>query len=99
MEEKRKTSRCKLEQKLELQKDNNEQQAGFMVNVSTGGMKVILDKDVQINSVLLGELKILPGFDPFYVQGVIVWKKSVDDGSVISWEVGVKFTKVNTISG
>ena len=97
MQEKRKFNRCKLDQKSKLSTEANPDEQGLLVDVSAGGMKILLNHDVKLGSKLSGQFKISPHLGPFYIAGVVVWKKRAESGLASGWEVGIKFTKVNTI--
>jgi c-di-GMP-binding flagellar brake protein YcgR len=71
---------------------------GFLVDISPGGMKVLLEDDVKSGTEISGQFRILPNAGPFYVKGVVTWVKPLKEkkGSA-NYEVGVKFLKINTI--
>ena len=75
--------------------ESNGEERGMLLDVSVGGMRILLNRKVELGSQLSGEFKIIPHLGPFYVWGVVAWTKA-EKGSNL-WEVGVKFTKINTI--
>jgi len=97
MQEKRKFNRCKMEQKARISTDVSQDKKGLLVDISTGGMRILLDSQVKIGSQLSGQFKIVPYLGPFYVKGLVVWTRPTKDTPTPRWEVGVKFTKVSTI--
>jgi c-di-GMP-binding flagellar brake protein YcgR len=99
MQERRRFNRCKLEQKAKVSMEANREERGMLLDVSVGGMRILLNRKVELGSQLSGEFKIIPHLGPFYVRGVVAWTKAVNQKGSNLWEVGVKFTKVNTIPG
>jgi len=84
-----------LEQEAKVSMESNGEERGMLLDVSVGGMRILLNRKVELGSQLSGEFKIIPHLGPFYVWGVVAWTKA-EKGSNL-WEVGVKFTKINTI--
>lgn len=97
MQERRRFNRCRLEQKAKILTEDSREEKGTLLDVSVGGMRVLLNKKVELGSRLSGQFKIIPHLGPFYVQGVVAWVKPVKEQDAQRWEIGVKFTKVNTI--
>lgn len=99
MQEKRKFSRCRIKEKALIKKEDNREVEGFVLDVSMGGMRVLLDKPIKIGSKLSGQFKIVHYLGPFFVQGEVVWSKSTTDskGNPCGYAIGAKFTKVSTI--
>lgn len=98
MEERRKFGRCKLEQKAKIATEESQDEKGTLIDISTGGMKLVLNKQLKVGSRLTGSFKIVPYLGPFYVQGDVIWVKPKKQGNSRCWEVGVRFNKVSTIS-
>ncbi|MFH1338433.1 MAG: PilZ domain-containing protein [Candidatus Omnitrophota bacterium] len=99
MQERRKFNRCKLEQKAKVSTEADREERGMLLDVSVGGMRIMLSKKVEVGSRLTGQFKIIPHLGPFYVQGIVAWIRAVKDQGAPYWEVGVKFNKVSTIPG
>lgn len=71
------------------------QNESYLVDISPGGMKVKLDKELSAGTVITGQFSILPKVKPFFIQGSVVWSKKAEKSS--SFIVGIRFTKVSTI--
>ncbi len=98
MKEKRKFSRISSHDKAVLQEENGSCEARLL-DLSPGGMKVLLNNKIRIGSHISGAFKIIPDSGgPFYVSGEVVWvKPSGKKPEPASFEVGIKFCKVSTI--
>ena len=97
MRERRKFSRCSLSQKAKVSTKEDRAKDALLVDVSVGGMKFFSDKKAELGSELSGEFKIVPYLGPYYIQGVVVWTKQAKQEDASGWEIGVKFTKVDTL--
>ena len=97
MEERRKFGRCEVEQNAEIAAEESQDEKGTLIDISTGGMKLVLNKQLKVGSRLSGSFKIVPYLGPFYVQGDVIWAKPKKQGNSRCWEVGVRFSKVKTI--
>lgn len=99
MEEKRKFRRTPTKEKAFLQnKEQNRQQESHLMDVSSGGMRVLSDINIKVGSPLSGQFKIMPASGNFYVTGEVIWvKPKTDDPQRPAYEIGIKFHKVNTI--
>lgn len=99
MLEKRKFSRCRIKEKALIKKEDNREVEGFVLDVSMGGMRVLLDKPIKIGSKLSGQFKVVPYLGQFFVQGEVIWSKPMadDKGNPGGYGVGAKFTKVSTV--
>lgn len=99
MLEKRKSSRCNLNKKAVMKKEGSPAEEVTVLDISMGGMRVLLDNPVEAGSKVSGEFKIVPYLGNFFVQGEVVWNRpAVDEkGRQCGWAVGAKFTKVSTI--
>ncbi len=99
MKEKRRFQRLESKDKAILRKEKGEQQEGLLLDISQGGMRVLLDNDIKIGSPIYGQFKILPHLGHFYVRGEVVWVKPArEKNKTPTFAVGVKFCKVSTIS-
>lgn len=82
-----------------MQKEEGRQEEVMLLDISPGGMRVLLNDDINVGSSISGQFKIIPDGGPFYVQGEVIWVRPVVDKiKHSSFEVGIKFTKVSTIS-
>ncbi|MGE5308486.1 MAG: PilZ domain-containing protein [Deltaproteobacteria bacterium] len=93
MEERRKHRRLQMSEKTSLSKGDSAEEC-FLVDISPGGMKVLLEKEPKVGDPITGQFKILPKAGPFYVKGVISWIKKTGAGN---YEIGVRFSKISTI--
>jgi len=97
MHEKRKFTRCNVDQDANISRKPDQQEPGLLLDISMGGMKIMLDEEVQIGNQLSGKFKLLPSLGPFTVQGVVVWSKPMKQDKSERWEVGIKFTQVKAV--
>jgi hypothetical protein len=98
MKERRKYTRLATKGKTALNKDGKEPEEGFLLDISPGGMRILLDSKTQVGSVISGQFKIIPHIGPFYVKGEVTWINPLNDPQDSNrFEVGVKFNKVSTI--
>jgi len=96
MQERRKFSRWQTKEKVHLDREEGREETSLL-DISPGGMRVLLDSKVKIGSSILGKFKIIAGQEPFYVRGEVIWVKSVvDKANRRCYEVGVRFDKVST---
>lgn len=98
MREKRKFSRLKSQDKAFL-KEKDRAEEGKLLDISPGGMRILLSNNIKVGSAISGEFKIIPkSGGTFYVQGEVVWAKQASEkSSPDSFEVGIKFRKVSTV--
>ena len=98
MHEKRKSRRLTTNEESFLAKDDGQKTEVKLVDLSLGGMRVLLNEDLKIGTALLGEFNILPRIGPFYIKGEVVWNKPCQEKKhSYRVEVGIKFTRINTI--
>ena len=98
MQEKRKANRLPSSEETFLSKDDNQKAGVKLVDISLGGMRVIMNEDLKTGSELWGQFNILPNCGPFYIKGVVSWSKPYQEkNQSYKFEVGIKFTKINTI--
>lgn len=88
MIEKRKFKRLVTKEKTSLQSKEGKEE-GLVVDISSGGMCILLDRHIAVGTLISGQFRILPSSKPFYVTGEVVWSKGK--------EVGIKFSRVSTI--
>lgn len=97
MRERRKFNRLKSLDKALLQEKNRSEQ-GQLLDISPGGMRILLNNDIKVGSSISGEFKIIPKSGSFYVRGEVIWVKPVSEKpKPDSFEIGIKFCKVSTI--
>ena len=97
MEERRKHRRLTIKETTTIQKADSRAPC-LLVDISPGGMKALLDSDVKVGDTVSGQLKILPNAGPFYVKGTITWVRPLKEPTAdANFEIGVKFTNINTI--
>jgi hypothetical protein len=94
--ERRQHKRVVINEKASLHKDNDRE--CFLIDISPGGMKVLLENEVTTGDTISGQFKILPNCGPFYVKGVVTWIRPIKDKTEnANYAIGIKFTQVNTI--
>jgi hypothetical protein len=64
-----------------------------VIDVSAGGMRVMLTQQKPIGEFVAGKLQVIPQIGPFYVQGKVL-RVLEKDGR---WETAVKFDRVSTL--
>jgi len=97
MDERRKHRRLPIKEKTTLAKTDS-QAPCLLVDISPGGMKAMLNSDVKVGDIISGQFKILPNAGPFYVKGTITWVRPLKEKTAdANYEIGVKFTRINTI--
>jgi Tfp pilus assembly protein PilZ len=96
MIEKRKNKRLPRGEKTYL--DNEcENKEIVLLDISMGGMKLLTNEEYKTGAPLGLKVNILPKSGAFFVKGRVVWIKP----SIVTtalFEVGVKFTKISTIT-
>ena len=98
MQEKRKANRLPSSEETFLSKPDNQKTGVKLVDISLGGMRVLMNEELKTGSVLLGEFKILPHSGPFYIKGEVTWSKPCQEKNhPYKFETGIKFAKINTI--
>lgn len=99
MQDKRKYKRCQIKEKAWIDEEGALNNEASVFDVSMGGVRVLLDKKIDVGSKLSGRFKIVPYMGEFFVKGEVVWSKAVadDTGNTTGYAVGITFNKVNTI--
>lgn len=98
MDEKRKYKRTPAMEKAFLKCKENTPQEGELLDVSSGGLRMLSAAKIKVGSTLTGKFKIMPQLGSFYISGEVVWVKPITDASNQAvYEVGIKFNKVSTI--
>jgi hypothetical protein len=93
MEERRKFSRLQTKEKAFLNETDAGSAKGSIVDISPGGMRIILDTQASPGTAISGQFKILPTLGPFYVKGEVAWVKPAKEQA--GFEVGIKFNKIS----
>ncbi len=94
MVEKRRSSRLQLSDKHAKVHRGGALKDVPLVDVSSGGMKIVLLEDVPAGTIVKGEFSVMPQQGAYYIQGEVVWSKMLPDEK--RYEVGIKFFKVKT---
>jgi hypothetical protein len=98
MQEKRKNKRLNTCGETFLAKSDGQKTGVKLVDISLGGMRVLMNECLDPGTILLGELNILPRCAPFYIKGEVSWARPCEDkNSSYGFEIGIKFNKINTI--
>ncbi len=98
MRERRKFSRLRSQEKALLQ-EKSRLEEGQLLDISPGGMRILLSNNIKVGSAISGEFKIIPkSGGPFYVRGEVIWARPAGEKEKPdSFEVGIKFCKVSTV--
>lgn len=94
MEEKRRHNRWRIENKKAVLKEHKEDEVP-LVDVSTGGMKVLLKENIPLGSKITGQFNISSKLGTYFIEGKVVWAKQRTKET--NYEVGIQFQKINTI--
>jgi hypothetical protein len=93
MQERRKTNRLPRQEKTFVEKDSGKREV-TLLDISLGGMRIQLDEELKIGTVLTLKINIMPHAGAFYVRGAVSWVRVCDPGH---FETGITFTKISTI--
>jgi Tfp pilus assembly protein PilZ len=96
MEERRKARRLKTQERTVVSKPEGSNAECSILDISTGGMRILLDDEATIGTQISGQFKILPAQGPFYVKGEVAWVRPCQEnpGSA-GFEIGIKFNKIS----
>jgi hypothetical protein len=94
LEERRKYSRWKIAQRQAKVKHKNASAEVPLIDLSSGGMKIVSNEDIPVGSKIVGEFRVIPQSAPYFVQGSVTWTKSIPEHK---FEIGIEFNKINTI--
>lgn len=97
MEERRKYNRWRVEHKKAVLKDTSGMQEVPLIDLSSGGMKVILPYDIPLSTNLDGEFRVMPSIGTYLIRGKVVWTKPREQAEK-QYDVGIEFEKINTVS-
>lgn len=99
MKERRKFNRLESKDKAILHQAEGKSEESRLLDVSPGGMRILLDKEINVGCVISGQFKIIPHIGHFYVKGDVVWvKPSGPKTRSQTFEAGIKFSKVSAVS-
>lgn len=96
MEERRKFRRTSAKEKALLH-GREAKHEGSLLDISSGGMRILSDNHIEVGSSVSGQFKIMPHMGNFYVSGEVVWEKPAKEPHHNGYEVGIRFSKVSTI--
>ncbi len=97
MKEKRKFRRFETKDTASLETKTGKQKT-LLVDISLGGMHILLDNEIKTGDPVSGEFTIKPNAKPFYVTGEVAWvKPQLDKSNKGNFRAGIKFTKVSTL--
>lgn len=99
MDERRKFRRTPAKEKALLQsKEHHSKQESQVIDVSSGGMRILSDTPLKAGTMLSGQFKIMPTLGNFYIAAEVMWvKPKIGEVDKPLYEIGVKFNKVSTI--
>ena len=95
MEERRKHSRWNIQHRHATLKKGMASCDVPLVDLSSGGMRIVLDEDIPVGSKIIGEFRVVPQRSPYFIQGSVTWTRSIPQEQ--KFEVGIEFNKINTI--
>jgi hypothetical protein len=98
MVEKRKANRLPTCEETLLSKDDGQKTGVKLMDISLGGMRVLMNENLKAGAVLLGQFNILPKCGPFFIRGEVTWSKPCQEKDhPYKFEIGIKFRQINTI--
>ncbi|MDD5347315.1 MAG: PilZ domain-containing protein [Candidatus Omnitrophica bacterium] len=69
-----------------------------LIDISLGGMRVLMCGDLAVETSLKGQFSILPNMRPFYISGVVSWSRKAQEKDLpFTHEIGIKFSKISAI--
>ncbi|MBN1898721.1 MAG: PilZ domain-containing protein [Spirochaetes bacterium] len=63
------------------------------INVSVGGIRIILDKEMALGEKMEIEFLIPGNPNKFIANGIVVWQKQIDEG----YDTGLEFQNIKVI--
>lgn len=96
MEERRRFRRTGAKEKARIAYAQGRHESS-LVDISSGGMRILAQSHIAIGSPVSGQFKIIPHMGNFYVTGEVVWAKPVKEPHHNGYELGIRFTKVSAI--
>jgi c-di-GMP-binding flagellar brake protein YcgR len=98
MQEKRKFKRLPTGKETLVKEHSGRAKKATVVDVSLGGMRITLEEETKVGNYLSGQFRILPTMGPFYVNGEVIWVKTLRKDNVRpAYEVGVKFKNISAV--
>lgn len=100
MVEKRRHKRLETEKYTFLKDEHGKEKQAVVVDISLGGMRIVLDTEIKMQSPISGQFKILPDVGPFQVKGEVIWVrpyKNLEEGKNF-FEVGIKFNNITAVT-
>lgn len=94
MEERRKFRRTGAKEKALLGAAQIRHE-GSLLDISSGGMRILSENQIAIGTQVSGQFKIMPHMGNFYVSGEVIWVKPAKDPLAFGYEIGIKFSKVS----
>jgi c-di-GMP-binding flagellar brake protein YcgR len=95
LEEKRRYNRWRLENRKATVKKESQTKEVPLVDLSSGGMKVVLEDDIAVGSKISGEFRVMPQQGSYFIHGKVIWIKNLPEES--KYEVGIEFDKIKTV--
>ncbi len=98
MIEKRKSNRLTKNEETFISQDKTQKKGIKIIDISLGGMRVMMNEELKIGTILLGQFNILPNDSPFYIKGEVAWSKpSQEENNSYQTEIGIRFTQISAI--
>lgn len=98
MDERRKCRRTPAKEKAVLESREHSRQESQLIDVSSGGIRIISDTNIKVGTIVSGKFKIMPTLGDFYISAEVAWNNPISSqASKPLYEVGIKFNKVSTI--
>lgn len=94
MDERRKFRRTGAKEKARIASAQSRHE-GSLLDISSGGMRILSDNHIAIGTQVSGQFKIMPHTGNFYVSGEVVWAKPAKEPLAFGYEIGIKFAKVS----
>ncbi|TAN60798.1 PilZ domain-containing protein [bacterium] len=94
MDERRKFRRTGAKEKAQIRAAQSRHE-GALLDISSGGMRILSENHIAIGTQLSGQFKIMPRTGNFYVSGEVVWVKPAKEPQANGYEIGIKFAKVS----
>ncbi|MFH1458955.1 MAG: PilZ domain-containing protein [Candidatus Omnitrophota bacterium] len=99
MEERRKSQRLERNMPARYKTGNKNQidqkiQNVKSENISTGGLKLITSRQMEIGTEVNIEISVEGSLKPFYARGEVIWVNQILAQEAKKFEVGIKFKRV-----
>lgn len=97
MEEKRRFNRLTQEMPVKQRPENsNDIELTQARNISTGGLRIATDSELNVGSKIDIEVNISGSSKPYYALGEVVWLKEMAENDDKKFDMGVKFLRIMT---